>query len=146
MISAGQTSLPCGTRIKVIKSDDVDLLNLTGVVTHPFQGLIWPNTKYVIGVRLDEKHQGIFSGNIVNLTQSDIFTPVFCDFDSEHYTYYIEGEDLLAERIGKSTLYAIGRQYGGIYDNKLNKLVFSIQESCLKCVDEIEKSFSAILY
>jgi len=146
MICAGKTSLPCGTRIKVIKSDDADLLNVTGTVTHPFQGLMWPNTKYIIGIRIEEKHHGIFSGNIANLTSSDVFTPVFYDFDEENGVHYIEGEDLLVERLGKSTIYAIATKYGGIHDGILNKLVFPTQESCSNCINEIERDFSAILY
>lgn len=146
MICAGKTSLPCGTRIKIVKSDDADLLNITGTVTHPFQSLMWPNTKYVIGIRIDEKYHGIFSGDIANLTPSDVFTPIFQDFDEKSRVDYIEGEDLLIERLGKSTLYSVAAKYGGIYDNLLNRLVFPSQESCSKCMSEIERDFSAILY
>lgn len=145
MISAGKTSLPCGTRIKIIKSDDSEILNLTGTVTHPFPGLMYPNTQYVIGIRLDEKYHGLFTRDILNLTPEDEFTPVFDDYNEKHGVYYLEGEHLLAERIGEGAYREIAQKWG-FFDAQLGKFVFPSQETCGKCLKDIENNYAAILY
>lgn len=138
---AGNTNLPCDTRVKVVYSDDVDLINVTGRVTHPFPSLMWPRTKYTVGLRIDEEFHGLFSGDIANLTISDTFTPFFGEFDLETGFYYIENEKLLAEIIGESTLYEVATKYGGIHNDALNRLIFLSEEPCFKCIDEIEERF-----
>ena len=71
MIKAGLTKHDCGTKIRITKSNDKDLIGVTGTLTHPFQGLMGSNTKYIAGLRLDQ--EGIFSGDICNLTTADKF-------------------------------------------------------------------------
>lgn len=70
-MKAGSTNTECGTKIKIISSDDPDIIGLTGEITHPFLGIMWPGVTYVAGVRLDEDNKGLFSNGIINLTAQD---------------------------------------------------------------------------
>lgn len=71
---AGDTILEVGTKVKIIQSNDKDLIGATGKITHPFGGLMAPGVKYQAGLRLDTK--GIYSGDICNLTNADKFEVV----------------------------------------------------------------------
>lgn len=70
-MKAGTTNYEVGTRIRITKSNDKELIGLTGEITHPFPGLMAPKTKYTVGLRLDQK--GIFSDDICNLMSCDKF-------------------------------------------------------------------------
>lgn len=70
-MKAGLTNYNVGTKVKITESNDKDLIGITGELTHPFPGLMSPNTKYVAGLRLDRK--GIFSYDICNLMKDDKF-------------------------------------------------------------------------
>jgi len=70
-MKAGKTNINVNTRVKIIDSDDKDLIGKTGIITHPFMGLMAPGVKYQAGLRLDQS--GIYSGDICNLTKEDKF-------------------------------------------------------------------------
>jgi len=73
---AGKTNLPVGTRIKIIKSDEKDIIGITGKITHPFGGLMAPHVKYVAGVYLDPEYEHLAVGGIINLTSDDKFEKI----------------------------------------------------------------------
>lgn len=68
---AGTTDLNIGTRVRITESGDPDMIGLTGTTTHPFPGLMWPNEKYILGIRLDKK--GVSTDDIANLLEGDKF-------------------------------------------------------------------------
>lgn len=70
MTMAGTTNIPVNERIKVISSPDSDIIGMIGYITHPFSGLLAPGVKYAAGIRI-EYPQGIFNGDICNLTDED---------------------------------------------------------------------------
>lgn len=70
-MKAGNTDIEVGTHIKIINSDESDLIGLTGIITHPFPGLMSPGIRYVAGIRFDQK--GLFIGDNANLTKQDKF-------------------------------------------------------------------------
>ncbi len=54
--------------------DSLILVGLTGTITHPFPGLMWPGVDdYVIGVRLEFPENEVIDSGIVNLRKQDEF-------------------------------------------------------------------------
>lgn len=75
-LKAGKTDLTINTRIKLISitgdEDDKALEGLTGKITHPFPGLMWPGVSYVAGLYLDSTLTNT-AGHRINLTACDKF-------------------------------------------------------------------------
>jgi hypothetical protein len=70
-MKAGTTDVNVGTRVRITDSNNPDLIDLTGTITHPFRGLMCPDGKYMLGIRLDK--EGVFVDNIANLLEGDKF-------------------------------------------------------------------------
>jgi hypothetical protein len=70
-MKAGSSNYDVGTKIRITECEDVDLIGLTGTLTHPFAGIEWPGVTYLVGVRLDAI--GLCPDNICNLTTEDKF-------------------------------------------------------------------------
>lgn len=75
-IKAGKTNIPVDSRIKITyidDEDDRDLVELTGRITHVFNGFVNPDYEndYVCGVYLDQKDT--YFGDKTNLMINDKF-------------------------------------------------------------------------
>lgn len=102
------TDLTLDTRIKIISiadKEDKELEGLTGIITHPFPGLMWPGVKYVAGVYLDSKLTNM-SGNKINLTACDKL-----EVCTEEFNSTIE-KILHPENITDEELQALWNEFG----------------------------------
>lgn len=66
-----KTNIPCGTLVKIVKTDDKNLIGAIGRITHPFCGLMVDGVEYIAGLRLETKN--IYLNDICNLTSEDEF-------------------------------------------------------------------------
>lgn len=74
-MKAGKTDFEVGTLVRVVKSDDPELIGVIGRITHPFCGLQMSGVYYIAGL-YDIVPSGIYSGDICVLTKSDIVEKV----------------------------------------------------------------------
>lgn len=52
-ISAGKTDIPVNERVKVLSSDDTNVVGLVGYITHPFLDLMVPDVQYIAGIWIE---------------------------------------------------------------------------------------------
>jgi len=70
-MKARTTDIDADTRVRITQSEDPDFIGLTGTITHPFEGIVLPDVKYIAGIRVDQK--GRFTDDIANLVEGDKF-------------------------------------------------------------------------
>ena len=70
MRTAGETSIPLGAKVKIVKSyekDDESIIGLTGIATHPFA--FGETSKGWIGIWLDEDSE---YGRKINVRETEV--------------------------------------------------------------------------
>jgi len=133
--------LPKGTKVKIAESSEQKYVGVIGAIRHSFPSNFWDKakSKYILSIQIDKKFQHTQLLGILNLTETDKYTPVFCNYDKEYDCYYIHGHSFIYLKFPSVPYGKICEKYKAEYNNYLSEYIFKTKEDCENCINYFNK-------